>query len=173
MRLLLAISGGIAAYKGPELVRALRRQGHTVRVMRSAAAAHLVTDEALSVVSEGPVHAQLWTTDGSIPHIELARWCEGLLIAPATANCLAKLALGLADDLLSTCVLALEDHQPLWIAPAMNSVMLSKAIVQQHIATLRARGATIIDPDSGDLACGENGAGRMPDPARIAALITG
>jgi len=171
MRILLGISGGIAAYKAPELVRALRAAGHEVRCVRTVAAAELVADAALSTVSEHRVYHSLWTDDGSIPHIDQARWAEALLIAPATANFLAKCALGLADDLLSTLYLALETDKPIWMAPAMNSVMLAKPVVQGHIRNLQAAGVRIIEPDSGLLACGEQGAGRMPDPTRIVQLL--
>ncbi|MFW5845999.1 MAG: flavoprotein [Planctomycetota bacterium] len=171
MRILLAISGGIAAYKGPELVRELRRSGHEVRCLLTAAARELVAPAALSTVSGHRVYESLWTADGSIPHIDLARWCQALLIAPATANCLAKCAHGFADDLLSTCFLALEPDRPVFIAPAMNSVMWQKAAVQENLAILRGRGATVLGPVSGNLACGEDGPGAMLPPAELAAAL--
>jgi len=171
VNILFGISGGIAAYKAPEVVRALRRTGHEVRCVRTAAAARLVTGEALAAVSGAPVADSLWPDDGSMPHIALARWCEALLVAPATADCLARFALGLADDLLGTLFLALEPAKPVWLAPAMNTVMWDKPVVQGHLATLAARGARIIAPVPGDLACGEHGIGAMAAPEAIAAAL--
>lgn len=171
MRIVLAISGGIAAYKTPELVRALRRDQHEVRCVLSRAAARLVSVHALAAVSNQAVYQELWTEDGSMPHIDLPRWCDAFVIAPASADCMAKCALGLADDLLSTSVLALEPDKHLLLAPAMNTVMWQKPIVQQHLHTLREQGAGIIDPVAGDLACGESGVGAMADPTVIAEAV--
>lgn len=171
MNIVLGISGGIAAYKGPELVRALRRHGHAVRCVLTANGARLVAPEALAAVSNQPVFQAAFPADGSIPHIDLARWAGACLIAPATADCLAHLSLGLGDDLLTTLVLALEPEKPLWIAPAMNTVMWLKPVVQEHVATLARRGARIIPPVSGNLACGEQGIGAMADPLAIAELV--
>ena len=168
MNVLLGISGGIAAYKAPELVRALRRRQHTVRCVLTANASKMVTPFALAAVSGEPVWDDLWQADGRMPHIDLPRWADALLIAPATADLMARLSLGLADDLLTTLVLALEPAKPLWLAPAMNTVMWEKPVVQQHLATLTARGTRIIPPVSGNLACGETGMGAMADPERIA-----
>ena len=173
MRLLLGITGGIAAYKGPELVRALRRRGHTVRCVLTESARKLVAADALVAVSGEPVSCALFPGDGTMPHIDLARWCEGLLVAPATADVLARLALGLADDLLTTLHLALEPAKPVWLAPAMNTVMWEKPVVQSHLRTLTERGAHIIAPVSGHLACGESGIGAMADPEHLAGLISG
>ena len=173
MRLLLGITGGIAAYKGPELVRALRRRGHSVRCVLTEHARRLVATDALIAVSGEPVSCELFPGDGTMPHIDLARWCEGLLIAPATADVLARLALGLADDLLTTLHLALEPAKPVWLAPAMNTVMWKKPVVQGHLKTLTERGTHIIAPVSGHLACGESGLGAMADPESIAGLISG
>ena len=106
-----------------------------------------------------------------MPHIDQPRWCEAFVIAPASADCMAKCALGLADDLLSTSFLALEPDKHLLLAPAMNTVMWQKPIVQQHLQTLREQGARIIDPVAGDLACGESGIGAMADPGVIAEAI--
>lgn len=171
MQVLLGISGGIAAYKAPEVVRALRRKGHTVRCAATENGARLVAPAALAAVSGNPVSLTLWPDDGTMPHIDLPRWAQALVIAPATADCLAKLALGLADDLLSTLFLALEPGIPVFLAPAMNTQMWNKPIVQAHVKTLRAAGATIIDPVAGDLACGETGVGAMASPDAIAAAV--
>lgn len=173
MNLLYGVSGGIAAYKAPEVVRALMRDGHAVRCVLTAAAERLVSAEALAAVSRQPVATGLWTVDGRMPHIDLPRWCQGLLIAPATADVIARLALGLADDLLTTLHLALEPDRPVWLAPAMNTVMWNKPVVQAHLATLRGQGVRIIEPVPGDLACGESGVGAMAAPEAIAAALRG
>lgn len=171
MRIVLGIGGGIAAYKTPDLVRKLRAAGHSVRCILTSGGSHLVAKAALAAVSNERVYDSLWTDDGSMPHIDLARWAEVLLIAPATADLLARVALGLADDLLTTTVLALEENRPLWFAPAMNTVMWNKSVVQSHVATLRQRGAHIIDPVAGELACGESGLGAMADAADMVAAL--
>lgn len=171
MRLLLAVTGGIAAYKAPELVRLLTADGHQVRCILSANARHLVAPATLTTLCGHPVEDQLWPADGHIPHIELARWCEGLLVAPATANVLAKFALGLADDLLSTCYLALEPNRPVWLAPAMNTVMWGKRPVQANLQRLRDDGLHVLGPVAGNLACGEDGIGAMLAPTEIQAAL--
>ena len=171
MQVLLGISGGIAAYKTPDLVRQLRRRGHHVRCVLTGNAGRLVARDALVAVSGERVYDSTWTDDGSMPHIELARWAEALLIAPLTADCAARLALGLADDLLGTLFLALDPRIPVWLAPAMNTIMWEKPVVQGHLATLAARGARIIAPVSGTLACGEEGVGAMAEVAQIAEMI--
>jgi phosphopantothenoylcysteine decarboxylase/phosphopantothenate--cysteine ligase len=163
MKIVLGVSGGIAAYKAPELVRRLRDAGADVRVILTPNAARFVSPLSLSAVSNHGVILDQWgdSQQGGVDHIALARWAEALLIAPATANVLAKLASGIADDALTTYALA--HRGALLIAPAMNTFMLQHATVQANVATLRARGADIIEPESGMLACGEEGAGRMPD----------
>lgn len=172
MRILLAVTGGIATYKAPDLVRRLRERDHEVRCLVTDNAARLVSVEALATVSGHRVRRSVWDDDGAIDHIDIARWCDCLLIAPATANSIAKLALGLADDLLGTTMLALEPSKRLVLCPAMNSVMWHKPIVQQHLATLREWGAECIGPISGDLACGETGVGAMTQPVAIAEALT-
>jgi phosphopantothenoylcysteine decarboxylase/phosphopantothenate--cysteine ligase len=171
MNILLGISGGIAAYKTPELVRELRQRGHTVRCVLTAAASRLVSAEALAAVSQQPVATSAWVTDGSMPHIDLPRWCDVLVIAPATADILARCALGLADDLLTTAYLALDPGRRIVFAPAMNTQMWNKPVVQNHVATLKKVGVTILDPVPGNLACGEQGIGAMVEPAVIAGAI--
>ncbi len=164
MKIVLGVSGGIAAYKAPELVRRLRDAGADVRVILTPNAARFVAPLALATVSEHGVIADQWGDPGKggVDHIELARWADLLLIAPATANIIAKLAVGIADDALSTYAVA--HRQAMLIAPAMNTFMLLHPTVQQNLATLRARGVSIMEPDEGLLACGDEGAGRMPDP---------
>jgi phosphopantothenoylcysteine decarboxylase/phosphopantothenate--cysteine ligase len=173
MQVVLGISGGIAAYKAPEVVRALRKRGHAVRCVLTPSAERLVAPLALAAVSDAPVATGMWEVDsaGAMPHITLARWADAVLIAPATADLIARLALGLGDDLLTTLVLALEPRKPLWIAPAMNTVMWEKPVVQGHLATLRERGVKFIGPEAGDLACGEQGIGAMAQPVAVAAAL--
>jgi phosphopantothenoylcysteine decarboxylase/phosphopantothenate--cysteine ligase len=171
MRVVLGISGGIAAYKTPDLVRRLRDVGAEVRVVMTPNAARFVTPLALATVSEHGVIVDQWGDPerGGVDHVELARWAELLLVAPATANVLAKLAIGIADDALTTYAVA--HRAAVIVAPAMNTFMLQHPTVQQNLATLRARGVVVLDPDSGLLACGDEGAGRMPDPPAIAEFV--
>ncbi len=173
MNVLLGIAGGIAAYKAPEVARALVRRGHEVRCVLTANGARLVAPAALQAVTRQPVATTMWSEDGSMPHIDLARWCAVLVVAPATADLLARLALGLADDLLATLFLALEPGKRVLLAPAMNTVMWEKPVVQGHLATLRAAGATVLPPLAGVLACGEEGVGAMADPEAIAGALGG
>jgi phosphopantothenoylcysteine decarboxylase/phosphopantothenate--cysteine ligase len=167
VKIVLGVSGGIAAYKAPELVRRLQDSGADVRVILTPNAARFVSALSLAAVSNHPVLVDQWgdPSRGGVDHIEMARWAELLLIAPATANIMAKLAVGIADDALSTYAVA--HRGPLMIAPAMNTFMLSHPTVMQNIATLKDRGVHIVQPDSGLLACGDEGEGRMPDPPVI------
>ena len=171
MKVVLGVTGGIAAYKTPDLVRRLRDAGAEVRVILTPNGARFVSALSLAAVSDHPVISDQWGDPGrgGVDHIELARWAELLLIAPATANILAKLAAGIADDALSTYALA--HRADVIVAPAMNTFMLRHATVQANMATLRARGVIVLDPDSGLLACGDEGAGRMPDPPLIADFV--
>ncbi|MFW5699131.1 MAG: flavoprotein [Planctomycetota bacterium] len=171
MNVLLGITGCIAAYKTPELVRRLRERGHSVRCILTANASRLVTEHALATVSGHPVASDMWSADARIAHIDRSQWCDCLLVAPATANALAKFALGLADDLLSTTFLALPPDKRVHIAPAMNTVMWHKPIVQQHVATLEAAGCERLGPVAGELACGDAGIGAMLAPEQIAAAL--
>lgn len=171
MQVVLAVSGGIAAYKAPEVARSLQRRGHAVRCLLTAHAQRLVAADALAAVTGAPVATSMFPGDGSMPHISLARWAQVFLVAPATAHCLAALALGLGDDLLTTLHLALEPTVPVYLAPAMNTQMWQKPIVQAHLAALRAGGAHVIAPVPGDLACGESGMGAMASPDAIATAL--
>ena len=163
MKLLLGITGGIAAYKAPELVRRLRDRGANVRVVMTRSAHHFVTSTSLQAVSGEPVRDNLWDAEAeaAMGHIELARWADRVLIAPATAEFLSRLAQGSAADLLTTLCLATE--VPVLVAPAMNHVMWSNPAVQANVSTVMARGIEILGPGVGDQACGETGAGRMLD----------
>jgi phosphopantothenoylcysteine decarboxylase/phosphopantothenate--cysteine ligase len=173
MNVVLGITGGIAAYKTPELVRRLRERGADVQIVMTASAAEFVTETALQAVSGRPIRSNLWDkeAEASMSHIELARWADVVLIAPATAEIMARLASGAAADLLTTLCLATE--APIAIAPAMNHVMWSNPAVQSNRATLEQRGVRMLGPDHGSQACGETGAGRMLDPDEIAALVCG
>jgi phosphopantothenoylcysteine decarboxylase/phosphopantothenate--cysteine ligase len=173
MNVLLGITGGIAAYKTPELVRRLRERGADVQIVMTASAGEFVTETALQAVSGRPIRANLWDkeAEASMSHIELARWADVVLIAPATAEIMARLASGAAADLLTTLCLATE--APLAIAPAMNHVMWGNAAVQANRKTLEERGVKMLGPDHGSQACGETGAGRMLDPDEIAAIVCG
>ncbi len=163
MDIVLGVSGGIAAYKAPELVRRLQDIGADVRVVLTPNAARFVSPLSLAAVSNHGVIIDQWgdPEKGGVDHIEMARWAELLLIAPATANLLAKLAVGIADDALSTYAIA--HRAAMIVAPAMNWSMLQHATVAQNIETLRARGVEIIDPETGRLAEGEEGPGRLAD----------
>ena len=169
--ILLGISGGIAAYKAPALVRELTAQGAEVQVVMTASAAEFVTATSLQAVSGRPVRADLWdpAAEAAMGHIELARWADLLIIAPATANTIAKLANGVADDLLSTLALATEAR--LFVAPAMNQAMWRHPATQRNCQRLRDTGAVLLGPASGDQACGDVGPGRMLEPEAIAAAL--
>jgi phosphopantothenoylcysteine decarboxylase/phosphopantothenate--cysteine ligase len=171
MNIVLGVSGGIAAYKAPELVRRLQDAGADVRVVLTPNAARFVSPLSLAAVSNHGVILDQWgdPSTGGVDHIELARWAELLLIAPATANILAKLAIGIADDALTTYAIA--HRAAMIVAPAMNTFMLQHPTVQQSMATLRARGVEVLDPDSGLLACGDEGAGRMPDVPVLVEIV--
>jgi phosphopantothenoylcysteine decarboxylase/phosphopantothenate--cysteine ligase len=171
MNIVLGVSGGIAAYKAPELVRRLRDAGADVRVILTPNAARFVSPLSLAAVSDHGVLVEQWgdSGHGGVDHIELARWAELLLIAPATANIIAKLAAGIADDALTTYALA--HRAPVLVAPAMNTHMLAHPTVQQNIVTLRNRGVEIIEPVNGLLACGDEGAGKMPDVPLLVGIV--
>lgn len=161
MRLVLGISGGIAAYKMPHLIRLLRRRSVEVKVVLTAAAEPLVGVEALRVVSENPLYADSLAAVHDMDHIRLAQWADYLFICPATANTIAKIAHGIADNLLTTLSLCFERR--LCIAPAMNTAMWENQATRNNVELLRSRGVDICPVDSGDLACGTSGAGRLPE----------
>lgn len=170
-RILLGVSGGIAAYKACELVRRLREQGAEVRVVMTRAATRFVAPLTLAALSAQPVRVSLWdeSAEAAMGHIELARWAERILIAPASADLLARLAQGLADDLLTTLCLA--SAAPLYLAPAMNRQMWAHPAVQANVARLCERGARLLGPAEGAQACGEVGAGRLLEPAELCAAL--
>lgn len=169
---LLGISGGIAAYKAAELVRLLRQQHYDVRVVMTASAQEFITPLTFQALSGHEVHTELLDAheENAMGHINLARWADIMLVAPATANCIAKFSHGLADDLLSTLYLAAQC--PVYIAPAMNQAMWHKAVTQENIARLMQHGVSFIGPESGVQACGDVGLGRMTEAADIVSAIT-
>jgi phosphopantothenoylcysteine decarboxylase/phosphopantothenate--cysteine ligase len=166
-RILLGVTGGIAAYKSPDLVRRLRDRGAEVQVVMTAAAREFVTATTFQAVSGRAVRTDLWDTaaEAAMGHIELARWAEVVLVAPASANFLARLATGQADDLLATLCLATQ--APIGVAPAMNRIMWANPATRANVATLRQRGIQIFGPGEGDQACGEVGEGRMLEPLEL------
>ena len=171
-RILVAISGGIAAYKGAELVRLLKKQGANVRVVLSRGATEFITPLTMQALSGEPTHTELLdeAAEAGMGHIELARWADLLVIAPATADVLSRLAQGRADDLLTTVALA--TPAPVTVAPAMNQQMWSHAATQENAQQLAARGVQIIGPDAGEQACGDVGPGRLLEPDVIVAALS-
>jgi phosphopantothenoylcysteine decarboxylase/phosphopantothenate--cysteine ligase len=172
-RILLGVTGGIAAYKSPDLVRRLRERGAEVQVVMTAGAREFITPTTLQAVSGRTVRSELWdaAAEAAMGHIELARWADALLIAPASADFMARLATGQADDLLATVCLA--TRAPIAIAPAMNHLMWSNAATRANTATLIQRGVQVFGPADGDQACGESGEGRMLEPLDLAERVQG
>ena len=170
-RILLGVSGGIAAYKSAELVRRLRERGAEVQVVMTRGAKRFVTPLTFQALSGRAVRDDLWdeAAEDAMGHIELARWAELVLIAPASADLIARLAAGRADDLLSTLVLA--TAAPVWIAPAMNRLMWANPATRANVELLAARGVRLLGPAEGDQACGEVGPGRMLEPEELAAAV--
>jgi phosphopantothenoylcysteine decarboxylase / phosphopantothenate---cysteine ligase len=171
MNIVLGITGGIAAYKAPDLVRRLRERGADVQIVMTSSAEEFVTGTALQAVSGRPIRSNLWDkeAEAAMSHIELARWADVVLIAPATAEVMARIVSGGAPDLLTTICLATE--APIALAPAMNHVMWGNPATQSNRAVLEQRGIHIIGPGIGAQACGEEGAGRMLEPDLIAATV--
>ncbi len=172
-RILLGVTGGIAAYKSADLVRRLREAGATVRVVMTDAACGFITELTLQAVSGHPVHRNLLDTqaESAMGHIELARWADAILVAPASADFLARLAQGRGDDLLTALCLA--SAAPLATAPSMNQQMWRNPATQANIATLRQRGVQVFGPGEGSQACGDVGPGRMLEPTELATLTAG
>jgi phosphopantothenoylcysteine decarboxylase/phosphopantothenate--cysteine ligase len=167
MRLLLGVGAGIAAYKCAELVRRARERGAEVQVVMTASALHFVGAATFQALSGRPVRASLWdeSAEAAMGHIELARWATQILVAPATADLIARLRAGLADDLLTTVCLA--SSAPLALAPAMNAQMWAHPAVQDNIAALQQRAVRVLGPGHGSQACGDVGAGRMLEAAEL------
>lgn len=171
-KILVGVTGGIAAYKSPEVVRRLLERGTQVQVVMTSSATQFVAPLTLQAVSGRPVRTDLWdtTAEAAMGHIELARWADEVVIAPASADFLARLAHGLADDLLTTLCLA--TNAPITVAPAMNQLMWMNAATQANVRLLEERGVRILGPASGDQACGEVGPGRMLEPQEIAEAVS-
>lgn len=173
MKILLCVTGGIAAYKSLELCRLFIKAGHEVQVVMTEGAKAFIQPLSFQALSGKPVRDSLFDAnqEAGMGHIELARWPDLILIAPATAETLAKLRMGKADDLLSTLVLA--SDKPVCIAPAMNRLMWSNAATQENVQVLKARGLEFFGPDQGEQACGEIGAGRMREPQNLFEEVMG
>ncbi|MDH5257792.1 MAG: bifunctional phosphopantothenoylcysteine decarboxylase/phosphopantothenate--cysteine ligase CoaBC, partial [Gammaproteobacteria bacterium] len=162
INILLGVTGGIAAYKSADIIRRLQEQGSSVRVVMTKSAEKFIGKVTLQALSGHPVYQNMFVSDSRVmEHIDLARWADKILLAPATANTIAKLANGQADDMISTLCLAADC--PIYIAPSMNHAMWDKSATQNNIETLKKRGIYIITPDSGDQACGETGEGRLKE----------
>ena len=170
-RIVLGVTGGIAAYKAADLARRLQDAGAQVQVVMTDAATQFVTPMTFQALTGRPVRSSLWdaAAEAAMGHIELARWADRIVIAPASADLIARLAQGMGSDLLSTICLASE--APIALAPAMNRVMWANAATQANVATLRARGMQVLGPGDGDQACGEVGAGRMLEPMQIVSAL--
>ena len=170
-RVLLIVGGGIAAYKAAELVRLLRKEGHEVTPVLTEGGSHFVTPMSLAALAESPVYTSLWDLkdEAEMGHIQLSRAADLVLVCPATADLIARMAGGQANDLATTILLATD--KPVFVAPAMNVRMWQHEATRANIATLRERGVTVIEPDEGPMACGEYGPGRLPEPADILAKL--
>jgi len=170
-RILLIVGGGIAAYKACELIRLIRKAGGSVRCVLTAGGAQFITPMTLAALSEQPVHTSLWDLkdEAEMGHIQLSREADLVVVCPATADLLAKMAAGIADDLATTLLLATD--KKVLAAPAMNVRMWRHEATRRNVAQLRADGVAILDPDEGEMACGEYGPGRLPEPEAILAAI--
>src|SRR5688572_13562265 len=169
--ILLIVGGGIAAYKACELIRLIRKAGGSVRCVLTAGGAQFITPMTLAALSEQPVYTSLWDLkdEAEMGHIQLSREADLVVVCPATADLLARMAAGIADDLATTLLLATD--KKVLACPAMNVRMWQHAATVRNVARLREDGVAILDPDEGDMACGEYGPGRLPEPAAILASI--
>ena len=170
-KIVLGVTGGIAVYKAVDLVSRLRKQGCEVRVVMTEHAQQFVTPLTFKEISGNQVAVSMWSSNQefNVEHITLANWADAFVVAPATANIIAKRAYGLADDLLSTTLLAAQ--APIVVCPAMNTGMYENAATQENIAKLQGRGITVMPPAVGKLACGTSGAGRLPEPQEIVEFL--
>lgn len=169
--ILLIVGGGIAAFKAAELIRLARRQGHGVTPVLTDGGSHFITPMTLAALAESPVYKSLWDLkdETEMGHIQLSRAADLILVCPATADLLARMAAGIADDLATTLLLATD--KPVFVAPAMNVRMWQHEATRANVATLRARSVTVIEPTEGEMACGEYGPGRLPEPTDILAQL--
>jgi len=172
-KIIIGITGGIAAYKSLFLIRLFKKAGHEVKVVATQNALQFVTPLSLETLSQNAVHLDCFarTEPYSVGHVSLADWADVVVVAPATANIIGKFANGIADDALSTLLLAVK--KPIFIAPAMNVNMVENAAVQRNIEQLKTNGCHIIEPTVGDLACGISAKGRMEEPEKIFEIVTG
>src|SRR6188508_503898 len=166
-RILLIVGGGIAAYKAAKLIRLLRKEGHEVTPVLTEGGSHFVTPMSLAALAESPVYTSLWDLkdEAEMGHIQLSRAADVVLVAPATADLIARMAAGEANDLATTLLLATD--KPVIVAPAMNVRMWQHAATKRNIEQLKADGITVLEPDEGPMACGEYGPGRLPEPTDI------
>ena len=166
-RVLLIVGGGIAAYKSLELVRLLKKAGHQVTAVLTKGGEHFVTAMSLGTLAESQVHTSLWELkdEVEIGHIQLSRSADFILVCPATADLIAKMAAGIADDLATTLLLATD--KPVVVAPAMNVRMWQHAATRRNVEQISADGVQVIEPAEGEMACGEFGPGRLPEPQAI------
>jgi phosphopantothenoylcysteine decarboxylase/phosphopantothenate--cysteine ligase len=166
-RILLIVGGGIAAYKSLELVRLLKKDGHDVTPVLTKGGEHFVTPMALAALAKGEVYTSLWDLKDEVEmgHIELSRSADFILVCPATADLLAKMTAGIADDLATTLLLATDKR--VVVAPAMNVRMWQHPATERNVAQLKVDGVAVMDPDEGEMACGEYGPGRLPEPPAI------
>ena len=173
VNILLGVCGGAAAYKAVDLASQLTSAGAVVKTVMTASARQLVTAKGFEAVTRQPVYTDLWASDQDhdIEHVSLAAWADLVVVAPATANCLGKIAGGICDDLLST-VLCVCWQRPVLLAPAMNTRMWANPIVQRNVQTVTGLGFRCIGPEQGRLACGDTGLGRMAEPAQILEALT-
>jgi phosphopantothenoylcysteine synthetase/decarboxylase len=171
-RALLIVGGGIAAYKSLELVRLLKKAGHEVTPVLTKGGEHFVTPMALAALAQSEVHTSLWDLKDEVEmgHIELSRSADFILVCPATADLLAKMAAGIADELSTTLLLATD--KKVVVAPAMNVRMWQHPATQRNVSQLKADGVLVIEPDEGEMACGEFGPGRLPEPPAIVDFLT-
>ena len=171
MKILLIVGGGIAAYKACELIRLCRKAGIAVKCVLTDSGQHFVTPMTLAALSENQVYTTLWDLkdEAEMGHIQLSREADLVVIAPATADLMAKMAAGIADDLATTLLLATD--KAVLAAPAMNVRMWLHPATRRNVATLRGDGVTVLEPDEGAMACGEYGPGRLPEPAAILTAI--
>ena len=166
-RILLIVGGGIAAYKASELIRLARKAGHSVTPVLTDGGSHFVTPMSLAALAESPVYTSLWDLkeETEMGHIQLSRAADLVLVCPATADLLARMAGGIANDLATTLLLATD--KPVVVAPAMNVRMWQHAATKRNVAQLKADGVRVIEPAEGEMACGEYGPGRLPEPNDI------
>ncbi len=171
--ILLAAGASVAIYKACDLASKLTQDGHKVRALLTRSAAKLVSPQLFEAVSGEPSYTDEFSSErhAAMDHIELARWGACLVVAPCTADLIARLALGLADDVVTTTALALPASKPRLLCPAMNPEMLAAAPIRRHLETLQGDGWSVLQPEAGRMACGAEGQGRLPEPQSIAAWI--